>query len=291
MTIYCQAEFYFCHLVSLTHPTATLILKHTIIVHELKRFSLYRVDQNLKLQYRKSNKMNQHLLIVSLVGLIVGGAASWVSAESPAEKVWHALEKFAKEPEMGSTGLSYEDYEAAYFDVKENFSQQDLRERRIKSTSFKLFEDFVVIPMDRWRLSEGEDLFKPHYVKRMENAYKRFWTAYVDGNMITDQIYRTKKLVDFVLAAGGFLEKPDYLTLSVWREAEKEYYALVVKSTEILKLEDIYERLLDYETILNIFNYPVVKIMMEQFATRMNKCQTDADMAPILKEFRALWGK
>lgn len=229
----------------------------------------------------------------STLVLVLAGAICWVSLVSaqvkPQEKAIAMVRKLANEfgpnPAMTSSGMTYDDYVAGVSDLLTNFPKEYIEERRRISPHFRLIEDFIVKPMLRWRLSDNEpDVIKAAYVKRMEDTYKRFWPAYIEGNFIDERtLYNARVLVNFAKATLVYDE--DKPTLQDWRNAYAQYQAMDRWMQELVNDHDIYEHLDDYGLAMNLKNDDkIYKVMC--FADEFNACKNEQEFRQVLSAFR-----
>lgn len=201
------------------------------------------------------------------------------------ELVQPKLESFA-EDNLASTGLKYADYLAAYEQITTGMTPKEIDELREESPRFALFMDFIVTPMQRWHPEASDDeSLKEAYQKRMEYAYKRFWPAYEDHELLGDELaYNGKKSILFSQAMQELVDdKPD---LKLWRVASDEYKSIKSRSEELVKHMDIYEHLDDYQAFVNYLNQPGVHGFMNVYADRFNKCKTEEEMERAVQELR-----
>lgn len=253
-----------------------------LVIHAIKLTSY----SGFRISILRVSKMHKPSIVL-LIGLIIGGSLV-VVAKHEARELKKILESFAVGPDGASTGLTYDDYEAAYIYVKEKIAKKYLEERRQKSAKFRLFSDFVLTPMDRWRLSTDEDdTVKRAYVNRMEQSYKRFWPAYVEGKTINRRVrINPDKFFRFM----DSLRKKNSAepTMEMWRRAFEEYEVLKKKTDETARHEDIYADLDGYEDNMNFFNDYAVKFLIDYFADRLNGCKSDREMKSVIAAYRRL---
>lgn len=201
-----------------------------------------------------------------------------------------AQEKLIKygKGEKTTTGLSYEDYVAAYREAKSLMSPEQIESlREGGAPEIKLYLDFVHTPLESWLQDEDcedDPAVKRAFVKRMEYAYKRFWPAYVEKKAIGEGNFsRGPKLTLFVRALRKKVEQEP--SLEMWRQARDEYQAMKEKTEEMILSEDIFEHLDDYELRLNYLNQKIRSDFREKF----DKCKTDADMKPAIEDYRRIF--
>lgn len=225
-----------------------------------------------------------------IVGLIVACGASLVAAENEAYELTQKLDQFAKDPFGTSSGLTYEEYEAAYWDVKRNFPDSVIEEGRAKNGAFRMFMDFVIYPMDLWRLAPDEDdLVKKAFVNRIEQTYKRFWSAYVNGET-TSSKRRINPMGFSKFYSALKKTTPVEPTSEMWQRAKKEYLAIKDKIDEIGRHEDIYADLEGLDLKLNFLNDWSFKYIMEEWAKHFDAAQDELKFKAAVSAYRRMTG-
>lgn len=197
------------------------------------------------------------------------------------------FEQFGKDPSKESTGVTYDELDAAYEDYKTRFGDGKFREAsRAKSKMFRLLDDLVLTPMSFWRLSpDDDDQYKRAYMKRVEMGYRRFWPSYVEKKLLGKKLmFDAKKFTRFVEAFEGTSEERP--TIKMWQLARVEYDALVEKAQDIVTHEDVYQQMSQYGLLLNFFHDSRVERLQKKFFDRLDVCETDEEMLELQAEYK-----
>lgn len=233
--------------------------------------------------------------LVALVVVLVVFVLGRVEAGERGQKIKNLLKKFeefGRDSSKKSTGLTYDELDAAYEDYKDQRRHRGGDEyfeaARRKSPVFCLLDDFVLTPMKHMRLSPTEDdNIKRAYMMRAEKFFRLFWTSYVDGQLIGKKyLYKAKNFLAFLKAFEGADGKRP--TVRMWRLAHAEYNALEQRAREMVTSEDIYDKVTEYGMLLNLFNDARVSILRDRFFARLDRCRSNGQLLELQAEYRNL---